>query len=136
MPFWNSGVKTKEHFSFLIIFAELSHAELKSFVKTAWLEFLRACRLYLTSQHFKYGNILIEMFKSFTLDKLQSQAANGGQRHRRQTVNFIMFVEFVETSTSKKSTKTRNIKPSLHMEYLRFRLSSRELEWSGCSTER
>lgn len=76
------------------------------------------------------------MFKSFTLVKVQGQEANSGQSHWRQTLNVIVFVGFVETLTSKKSTKARNLKPSLRMEYLRFRLGTRELGWSGCSTER
>lgn len=76
------------------------------------------------------------MFKTFTLDKLQSQAANGGQRHWRQTLSVFVLVEVDETLASKKSTKIRHLKPSLHMEYLRFRLGSREMGWSRCSTER
>lgn len=42
------------------------------------------------------SNILIEILKTFTLDKLQSQAANRGQRHWKQIPNVIVFVEFVE----------------------------------------
>lgn len=60
LPFWTSRVKTKEHFWRVIIFAELSHAKLKGFVKTAWLEFLR---LYFSSHHFKsYFNINVSIF--------------------------------------------------------------------------
>lgn len=63
----------------------------------------------------------------FALDKLQSQEASRGLRHWRQALSVIVLVEFVETMTSKNPPKICDLKPSLHMEYLRFQLGSRKM---------
>lgn len=89
--FGTLGVKTKEHFWRAIIFADLSHKELKGFVKTAWFELFRACRLHLTLHHFKsYFNTNLSNFNFW-------KAAKGREQILGRNNGINVFVEFVET---------------------------------------